>query len=120
LRELRRPGFYETLEQRARELETGWSSVLHRTGIPATVVRVGSILWLSLQEGAAPRTARGIDARTAARYGQLHAAMLARGVWLAPSAYEVAFLSAAHTEEHVALAVDAMTHACSALETVAG
>ena len=37
--------------------------------------------------------------------------MLGQGVWMAPSAYEVAFLSTAHTNAHVDRAVEALAQA---------
>jgi glutamate-1-semialdehyde 2,1-aminomutase len=69
---------------------TGWS-----------VVRTGSILWLSLQPGPPPRRYEHIDAGVAIRYARLHAALLDRGVYLAPSAYEVMFLSLAHDDQAI-------------------
>ena len=97
LRELERDGAYEGLESTAALLEQGWTAALSRHHVPGRVVRVGSILWLALQSGAAPRSQRSIDSGAAERYGALHAAMLGQGVWMAPSAYEVAFVSIAHT-----------------------
>ena len=35
------------------------------------------------------------------KYADLHKGMLDRGYMLAPSAYEIGFLSTAHTEEHI-------------------
>jgi glutamate-1-semialdehyde 2,1-aminomutase len=45
----------------------------------------------------------------------LHAALLERGVYAAPSGYEVGFISAAHTDDHVTRVADAF---CSALDEV--
>jgi glutamate-1-semialdehyde 2,1-aminomutase len=108
LRELERPGTYPRLEALGARLESGWSAALAAAGVPGQVVRVGSILWLALQGGPAPRCASAIDPRAARRYGPLHAELLERGVWLAPSAFEVAFLSTAHAERHVDLVVAAL------------
>lgn len=101
LDELDRDGVYEGLDRLGARLQGGFQGALDAAGIPAEVVRVGSVLWLSLQEGAAPRRATDIRPEAAELYGRLHGALLADGVWMAPSAYEVAFLSTAHTEEDV-------------------
>jgi glutamate-1-semialdehyde 2,1-aminomutase len=74
-------------------------------------VRRGSILWLSLQEGRAPTTAECIEPAAAERYAKLHAALLDRGIYLAPSAYEVAFVSTAHDETVIDQTIDAFDSA---------
>jgi len=63
--------------------------------------RCGSVFWLHLAEGEPPRAAGAIRPEAAERYNRMHGKLLERGVYLAPSAYEVAFLSAAHTEDDV-------------------
>ncbi len=69
--------------------------------VPARFVRQGSIFWLSLQEGDAPRQAEAIDPAAADRYRVLFSALLERGISMAPSAFEVGFLSLAHTQQDV-------------------
>jgi glutamate-1-semialdehyde 2,1-aminomutase len=76
---------------------------------------VGSILWVALQDGPAPRAWSAVDKRGAQAYAELHRALLARGVWLAPSAFEVAFLSLAHTQAHLARVVEAFEQALGAV-----
>jgi glutamate-1-semialdehyde 2,1-aminomutase len=101
LRELERPGTYARLEALGTRLEAGWRAELERTGVAGSVARLSSILWLSLQGGATPRAWHQIEPSAAETYAELHPELLAQGVWMAPSAYEVAFLSTAHGEEHV-------------------
>ena len=57
---------------------------------------VGSRFWLDAGEAAPPRRADRIEPAAAARYAAIHAPLLDRGVYLAPSAYEVGFLCTAH------------------------
>ena len=111
LRELGTGPKYAQLEKLGRSLEDGWRTSLRQAGALGEVVRVGSVLWLSLQEGDAPRASADIHDDTAQRYGHIHGAMLEQGVWMAPSAYEVAFLSTAHTQQDVDLIVRALTGA---------
>ena len=89
------------LEHLGRFLEERLTPILEAGGLPARLVRVGSIFWLSLQEGEAPRRADAIEPAAATRYRELFHGLLSRGVALAPSAFEVGFLSLAHEEEHV-------------------
>ncbi len=92
---------YRTLETLGARLESGIRSAFAEAGGPWSVVRQGSILWLSLQEGEAPRTYECIAPQAAERYARLHGALLDRGVYLAPSAYEVMFVSLAHSEDDI-------------------
>ena len=87
---------YAELDNLGAQLEWGFREVLTRLGIEWSVVRVGSILWLALQEGDPPRKYEDIRPESAELYGALHRAMLERGIMLAPSAYEVMFVSLAH------------------------
>ena len=87
---------YAELEKLGAQLEWGLREVISRLGVPWSVVRVGSILWLALQDGDPPRRYEEIRPESAEIYAALHRAMLDRGVMLAPSAYEVMFVSLAH------------------------
>jgi glutamate-1-semialdehyde 2,1-aminomutase len=111
LRELEAPRAYERLEALGAHLERGFARALARSGVPGSVVRVGSILWLALQPGAPPRASGCIDPASARLYGRLHPCALARGLWLAPSAYEVAFVSLAHDEAALDRAIAALAGA---------
>jgi len=59
------------------------------------------LFWMSFHDAAAPRTAASMSAKALERYGALFHAMLDRGVYLPPSAYEACFLSLAHTSADV-------------------
>jgi glutamate-1-semialdehyde 2,1-aminomutase len=85
------------LEARGAELESLVRPILARAPFPMHWVRQGSLFWMALHEAGAPRTAASLTERESARFGQLFHAMLARGVYLPPSAYEACFLSLAHT-----------------------
>ncbi len=71
--------------------------------------RVGSIFWLHLCEAAPPRRADQVSPTAVARYRAVHAPLLDRGIYLAPSAYEVAFLSTAHGQTEVDALVTALS-----------
>jgi glutamate-1-semialdehyde 2,1-aminomutase len=108
---LERERAWERLEALGARLEATLAPVLAAAPVPATLVRVGSLFWLSLQAGDPPRRADRIADGAAAVYTRLFHALLARGVAMAPSAYEVGFLSLAHREEHVDRLVAALGEA---------
>ena len=94
---LERGSGWQQLEARGAELERLLGPVLARAAFPVTLVRVGSLVWMSLHEQGAPRTAAVLSPRESQRFAALFHAMLARGVYLPPSAYEACFLSLAHS-----------------------
>jgi glutamate-1-semialdehyde 2,1-aminomutase len=58
--------------------------------------RLGSIFWITWFTAAQPRSTTAIDARSAEIYAHVFHTLLDRGIALAPSAFEVSFLSLAH------------------------
>jgi glutamate-1-semialdehyde 2,1-aminomutase len=64
--------------------------------------RWGSLFWMVLEDSTAPgplRTPAGLSDQAIARFAPFFHALLAAGIYLPPSPYEVAFLSTAHTEQ---------------------
>ncbi len=112
---LGRGDVYKRLEALGAYLEAGWASALARSGVSGSVARVGSILWLCLQEGSPPRAFSGVRPEGASLYAGLHAELMQRGVWMAPSAYEVAFVSAVHDEAGLDRAVAALGESLAAV-----
>lgn len=74
-------------------------------GTLANIVRVGSIVWLALQQNA-PIRASQIEKAGIERYNSAHRALLEAGVYLPPSGYEVMFVSTAHSEEQLSEAAE--------------
>jgi glutamate-1-semialdehyde 2,1-aminomutase len=111
---LERRDTYLRLDEKGAALQRGMQSALDRCGVAARVVREGSILWLSLQAGTAPRAWHQVDKSGSALYAKIHREALRRGLWMAPSAFEVAFVSLAHETEHIARALNAFESAVQA------
>jgi glutamate-1-semialdehyde 2,1-aminomutase len=114
LKELRKPGFYEGLHKRAEAWEADMRSALKGCAIPWVINRVGSLLTLFF--AAAP--VRDYDSAVAAdtkAYGRYFHAMLDQGVYLAPSQFEAAFLSAAHDDAVMEKALAAVKKAVATL-----
>jgi glutamate-1-semialdehyde 2,1-aminomutase len=70
--------------------------------------RVGSLIWFHLADVELPRRADAIDADAIARLNAVHGPLLDRGIYLPPSAYELLFLSSAHSEEQVVALADSI------------
>ena len=92
---------WERLEQISAQVERSLLPVLKEASFPIHFVRAGSLFWMSFHDAAAPRTAASMSPQAVQRYGALFHAMLDRGVYLPPSAYEACFLSLAHTNADI-------------------
>jgi glutamate-1-semialdehyde 2,1-aminomutase len=88
---------WQKLEALGAELDTLLKPVIAKAGFPVHLVRQGSLFWMSFHENAAPRTAAPLTEAASKRFSALFHAMLDRGIYLPPSAYEACFLSLAHT-----------------------
>ena len=100
LRETQRAGFYDALERRTARLVAGIGDAARRHGVPVSAGHAGS-MWGAYFTAGPVRNfaeARGADTALFARW---HRAALARGVFLAPSAFEAAFVSDAHTDADI-------------------
>jgi glutamate-1-semialdehyde 2,1-aminomutase len=106
LRLLSRPGVYRALEQRSAELEQGLREAAREAGVPATINRVGSMFTTFFTDRKVKDFASAKTSDTE-KYGAFFRAMLSQGVNLAPSQFEAAFLSLAHTKSDIARTVEA-------------
>jgi glutamate-1-semialdehyde 2,1-aminomutase len=89
---------YAQLEQLGVELEQQLGAI---PGL--TLQRVGSLFWVLLAADAAPiRSLADLKAKAGKPFGPVFHKLLDAGIYLAPSAFEVGFLSAAHSSAHVA------------------
>ena len=81
----------------------------HPVGKIAQLPRVGSIVWPYFDAtGPVPTTAHAIPSGAMTDYHRRYHGWLARGVYLPPSAYEVCFLSAAHTTADIDKLLDVL------------
>lgn len=90
------PRFFESLEVRCRQLEEGFRSNIHSLGLSLTLNRVGSMLTLFFNAGPVTDYQSALRSDTA-MYAKYFRSMLSQGIYLPPSQFEVAFVSAAHT-----------------------
>ncbi len=109
LQELRDRPPYARLEQLGRKLTEGLEKAARDVGILHQVARVGSMwTFFFTAEVSDYDSARKSDT---ARFARFFWSMLDRGVYLPCSQFEAAFLSAVHTEQHVARTVAAAREA---------
>jgi glutamate-1-semialdehyde 2,1-aminomutase len=117
LRALEDPAVYDRLERLGVMFARGITEAAAATGVPVSVNRVGSMLTAFFTEGPVTDYASAKRADTA-RYGRFFHGMLERGVFLAPSQFEAAFVSLAHSEDDLATAARACRDAiANATET---
>ncbi|MCC6179787.1 MAG: glutamate-1-semialdehyde 2,1-aminomutase [Chloroflexi bacterium] len=100
LRTLRATDPYASLERRGAALEAGLVDAAERAGVPLTVSRVGSMLTAFFTAGPVTDYVSARRADTA-RYARFFRGMLDRGVYLAPSQFEAAFVSTAHGDAEI-------------------
>ena len=105
---LERDDAWAQLEERGAELERILQPVLDKAPVAARLVRQGSVFWIAFQDGEAPRSAEAIRPEATEIYRDLFQGLLKRGVTIAPSAYEVGFISTAHKAADIAEFVNAV------------
>jgi len=106
-----KPGFYQDLEAKTGQLLTGLEAQAAAAGIPMTANRVGAMFSLFFTAAERVTNFAGATACDQDQFRAFFHAMLRQGVYLAPSAFEAGFLSAAHSEEDIAATLQAAQQA---------
>jgi glutamate-1-semialdehyde 2,1-aminomutase len=94
------PEFYATLEARSARLADGIARNISSLGLPLVQNRVGSMSTLFFTSTPVVNYQTALTADTK-RFGVYFRSMLEQGIYLAPSQFEAAFVSAAHTDEQI-------------------
>ena len=98
---------YRHIEMLGQHLDAAYSR--HALNKVAQMPRIGPIVWPYFDVSAKlPVAASAISANAVTDYHRRYRAWLARGVYLPPSAYEVCFLSAAHTTADIDKLLDVL------------
>jgi glutamate-1-semialdehyde 2,1-aminomutase len=106
LKLLSKPGVYKTLEKTSSDLQRGLSDAAKETGVPTTFNRVGSMFTGFFTDRKVKDFASAKTSDTG-RFGKYFLSMLKNGVNLAPSQFEAAFLSLAHTKADINKTIEA-------------
>jgi glutamate-1-semialdehyde 2,1-aminomutase len=114
LKQLTRPGFYDGIHEQANRLVVGLRQALAETGISGQINATASLATLFFTEQPVRNysDARRSDTK---RYARFFREMLDRGIFLAPSQFEAAFVSAAHTSEDVSRTIAAARDSLKAI-----
>jgi glutamate-1-semialdehyde 2,1-aminomutase len=111
LKKLKRENPYAILEKRVEKLADSVESQA-RGKAPVKVQRFASMFWTILGEIRTPdgfvRSIREIPATQKQSYARTFHGLLERGFYLAPSGFEVSFLSTAHTDSELSNFLEAV------------
>lgn len=103
---LKQPGVYEQLEKTSFVLGSGLMDICAAKGIPHFATQVGSMMTLFFTEGPI-RNYNDVCKFDRDRFNRFFWGMLDHGVYLAPSQFEAAFVSLAHTDADIQRTLDA-------------
>ena len=110
LKEIQKPGFFETLAERTRTLTAGLAQAARDAGLAFSVDSEGGMFGFFFFD-ALPQHYQQVMATDKERFNRFFHGMLERGVYLAPALYEAGFVSAAHTAADVDATVQAAREA---------
>lgn len=111
------PGLYTALDEKAIYLKEGLDKVLKSSGMPYVINSLGSMLSIHFSEKPVRDFASAAAARNE-RFNQFFHAMLRRGVYLPPSAYETWFISNALSREDLDYTIKATAESLSEIAGV--
>ena len=101
LEQIDTPGFYESLGERTQQLTQGLAAAAKDAGIPLAVEHAGGMFGFVFTSAGPVRRFAQIASADINRFKAFFHGMLAEGVYLAPSAFEAGFVSAAHGDKEI-------------------
>jgi glutamate-1-semialdehyde 2,1-aminomutase len=110
LREIRKPGFFDALAARTRQLVDGLLGAAREAGVPMVGDSEGGMFGFFFANEL-PQNYGAVMATDKERFNRFFHAMLDRGVYFAPALYEAGFVSAAHGAAEVDATVRAAREA---------
>jgi glutamate-1-semialdehyde 2,1-aminomutase len=100
LREIQKPGFFEALSSRTRQLVDGLKAVAAENGVPFSADCEGGMFGFFLLPEL-PQNYTTVMTTDKERFNRFFHAMLEAGIYLAPALYEAGFVSAAHSQADI-------------------
>jgi glutamate-1-semialdehyde 2,1-aminomutase len=113
LKKIRVPGFYESLAAKTRNLVNGLKEAAAKRGVTFSAQSVGGMFGIYFASEP-PATYAEVMKSDKDAFNRFFHAMLEKGVYLAPSAFEAGFVSAAHTDADIAATLAAAVEAFAA------
>ena len=105
LKLVQQAGFYEQLTTRTHQLVMGLTQAAREAGVPFCAQHVGGMFGLYFAE-TPPTSFKEVMQCNRERFNHFFHAMLDRGFYFAPSAFEAGFVSAAHTEPDISETIE--------------
>jgi glutamate-1-semialdehyde 2,1-aminomutase len=106
LRELAKPGAYERLGATSQQMADGLTEIAREIGVEFSAVAVGGAFGFFFHPGPVRNFADAQKAH-AGRFKRFFQSMLAQGIYLAPSPFEIGFASLAHKGRDIEAALAA-------------
>ena len=115
LTQLKKPGFYDALDEKADQLATGLEKAARTAGIKTNINRVGSMIGLFFTDSDVKNFD---DAKTSDLdiFSAYYKGMLEKGIYLAPSQFETIFISSAHSVKDIDATIKAAEEALGSLK----
>jgi glutamate-1-semialdehyde 2,1-aminomutase len=107
LDEIAQTGFFEALTQKTTRLLEGLQSAANEAGIPFLTHQVGGMFGLFFTDKAEINCFNDVMTCNVDHFKLFFHEMLKQGIYLAPSAFEAGFVSAAHSDEDIAQTIKA-------------
>ncbi|MGR9093336.1 MAG: aminotransferase class III-fold pyridoxal phosphate-dependent enzyme, partial [Gammaproteobacteria bacterium] len=101
------PGFFESLARQTRRLTEGLAAAAADANIPVSVEQEGGMFGMVFTGDGPVRSYAQVAAADVEFFKKFFHGMLAEGVYLAPSAFEAGFVSAAHGDDEIDATIDA-------------
>jgi glutamate-1-semialdehyde 2,1-aminomutase len=100
-------GFYEALSERTEQLANGLAAVAEDAQVPMAVECLGGMFGFVFTDAGPVRTFADVARADVDRFKAFFHGMLGEGIYLAPSAFEAGFVSAAHGDEEISRTLEA-------------
>lgn len=118
LKKLKRENPYPMLEAKTEKLSQDIEKLIKTAGLPVHVQRFASMFWMIFGDVKTPDHVARTPAQTPGtqkeRYSKAFHSLLGSGLYLAPSGYEVSFLSTAHRDSDLDQLLSAIERALKA------
>lgn len=115
LTQLSEPGFHDTLIAKTERLLDGLTQAAHAQGVAFTTAQAGAMFGLFFTDQTRVQDFQGVAACDTDHFNRFFHLMLDQGIYLAPSAFEASFMSAAHSDQDIDDTIDAARKAFAAL-----
>jgi glutamate-1-semialdehyde 2,1-aminomutase len=110
------PGFFDQVSAKTEALVSGMVAAARSAGVAMTENHLGGMFGLFFTDQARVTDFAGATACDQARFRAFFHGMLEHGVYLAPSAFEAGFVSAAHSDEDIAATIEAARQVFASLD----